>query len=124
MRSFLLIASAVLAFSATMTFETTEANAVVCARRRRSGRLRRSPRRGRRSQACRGLQDHDRERRGGSPLHLSSSASIEGPVTPELPQSGQPFADRTGEAETRPLTAGPDAGPGPGCLPRSLIIFL
>jgi len=32
MRSFLLIASAVLAFAATMTFETTDANAVVCAR--------------------------------------------------------------------------------------------
>src|SRR4030095_10513996 len=32
MRSFLLIAAAVLSFSATMTFETTEANAVVCAR--------------------------------------------------------------------------------------------
>jgi len=32
MRAFLLIASAVLAFAATMTFETTEANAVVCAR--------------------------------------------------------------------------------------------
>jgi hypothetical protein len=32
MRSFLLIASAVLAFAATMTAETTDANAVVCAR--------------------------------------------------------------------------------------------
>jgi len=32
MRSFLLIASAVLTFAATMTFETTDANAVVCAR--------------------------------------------------------------------------------------------
>ena len=32
MRYFLLIAAAVLSFSATMTFETTEANAVVCAR--------------------------------------------------------------------------------------------
>ncbi len=32
MRSFLLIASAVIAFGATMTFETTDANAVVCAR--------------------------------------------------------------------------------------------
>jgi hypothetical protein len=32
MRSFLLIASTVLAFAATMTFETTDANAVVCAR--------------------------------------------------------------------------------------------
>ncbi|MET4802173.1 hypothetical protein [Bradyrhizobium sp. LB11.1] len=32
MRSFLLIASALLAFAATMTFETTDANAVVCAR--------------------------------------------------------------------------------------------
>jgi hypothetical protein len=32
MRSFLLIAAAVLAFGATMTFETTDANAVVCAR--------------------------------------------------------------------------------------------
>lgn len=32
MRSFLLMAAAVLAFAATMTFETTEANAVVCAR--------------------------------------------------------------------------------------------
>jgi hypothetical protein len=32
MRSFLLIAAAVLSFSATMTLETTEANAVVCAR--------------------------------------------------------------------------------------------
>jgi len=32
MRSFLLIAAAMLSFSATMTFETTEANAVVCAR--------------------------------------------------------------------------------------------
>ena len=32
MRSFLLIAAAALSFSATMTFETTEANAVVCAR--------------------------------------------------------------------------------------------
>jgi hypothetical protein len=32
MRSFLLIASAILAFAATMTFETTDANAVVCAR--------------------------------------------------------------------------------------------
>jgi hypothetical protein len=32
MRSLLLIASAVLAFAATMTFETTDANAVVCAR--------------------------------------------------------------------------------------------
>jgi hypothetical protein len=32
MRAFLLIASAVLAFAATMTFETTDANAVVCAR--------------------------------------------------------------------------------------------
>jgi hypothetical protein len=32
MRAFLLIAAAVLSFSATMTFETTEANAVVCAR--------------------------------------------------------------------------------------------
>jgi hypothetical protein len=32
MRAFLLIASAVLAFAATMTFETTGANAVVCAR--------------------------------------------------------------------------------------------
>jgi hypothetical protein len=32
MRSFLLIASAVLAFAATMTIETKDANAVVCAR--------------------------------------------------------------------------------------------
>ena len=32
MRAFLLIASAVLAFAATMTVETTDANAVVCAR--------------------------------------------------------------------------------------------
>ncbi len=32
MRSFLLIASALIAFAATMTFETTDANAVVCAR--------------------------------------------------------------------------------------------
>ena len=32
MRSLLLMAAAVLSFSATMTFETTEANAVVCAR--------------------------------------------------------------------------------------------
>ena len=32
MRSFLLIAAAVLAFGAIMTFETTDANAVVCAR--------------------------------------------------------------------------------------------
>jgi hypothetical protein len=31
-RSFLLIASAILAFAATMTIETTDANAVVCAR--------------------------------------------------------------------------------------------
>ena len=31
MRSFLIIASALLAFAATMTFEPTEANAVVCA---------------------------------------------------------------------------------------------
>lgn len=31
MRSFLLVASAVLAFAATMTFESTNANAVVCA---------------------------------------------------------------------------------------------
>jgi hypothetical protein len=32
MRSFLLIASAILAFAATMTVESTDANAVVCAR--------------------------------------------------------------------------------------------
>jgi len=32
MRSFLLIAFALIAFAATMTFETTDANAVVCAR--------------------------------------------------------------------------------------------
>jgi hypothetical protein len=32
MRSFLLIASALLAFGATMTVESTDANAVVCAR--------------------------------------------------------------------------------------------
>jgi hypothetical protein len=32
MRSFLLMAAAVLSFSATMTFDATEANAVVCAR--------------------------------------------------------------------------------------------
>ena len=32
MRSFLLIAAAALSFSATMTFEAREANAVVCAR--------------------------------------------------------------------------------------------
>jgi hypothetical protein len=32
MRSFLLVASAILAFAATMTVETTDANAVVCAR--------------------------------------------------------------------------------------------
>ena len=32
MRSFLLIAAAALSFSTTMTFESTEANAVVCAR--------------------------------------------------------------------------------------------
>ena len=32
MRSFLLIASAVLAFGATMTIESSDANAVVCAR--------------------------------------------------------------------------------------------
>lgn len=32
MRSLLLIAAALLSFSATMTFETTEADAVVCAR--------------------------------------------------------------------------------------------
>jgi hypothetical protein len=32
MRSFLLIAAAILAFGATMTFEATDANAVVCAR--------------------------------------------------------------------------------------------
>ena len=31
-RSFLLIASAIVAFAATMTIETTDANAVVCAR--------------------------------------------------------------------------------------------
>lgn len=32
MRSMLLIAAAVLAFATTMSFETTDANAVVCAR--------------------------------------------------------------------------------------------
>jgi hypothetical protein len=32
MRAFLLIASAILAFGATMTFESTDASAVVCAR--------------------------------------------------------------------------------------------
>lgn len=32
MRSLLLVASALLAFGATMTFEATDANAVVCAR--------------------------------------------------------------------------------------------
>jgi hypothetical protein len=32
MRSFLLIAAAILAFGATMTVETSDANAVVCAR--------------------------------------------------------------------------------------------
>jgi len=32
MRSFLLVAAALLAFGATMTFETTDANAVACAR--------------------------------------------------------------------------------------------
>lgn len=32
MRSFLIIASALFAFGATMTFESTEASAVVCAR--------------------------------------------------------------------------------------------
>ena len=32
LRSFLLIASAIVAFGATMTFESTDANAVVCAR--------------------------------------------------------------------------------------------
>jgi hypothetical protein len=32
MRAFLLVASTVLAFAATMTFEPTDANAVVCAR--------------------------------------------------------------------------------------------
>ena len=32
MRTFLLIAAAILAFGATMTFETSDANAVVCAR--------------------------------------------------------------------------------------------
>jgi len=32
MRSFLLAASAVIAFAATMTFEATDANAVVCAK--------------------------------------------------------------------------------------------
>lgn len=32
MRAFLLIASALLAFVATMTFESSDANAVVCAR--------------------------------------------------------------------------------------------
>ena len=32
MRSFLLVAAAVLAFAATMTVESTEANAVVCAK--------------------------------------------------------------------------------------------
>jgi hypothetical protein len=32
MRSFLLIASALFAFAATMTFEASDANAVVCAR--------------------------------------------------------------------------------------------
>ena len=32
LRSFLLIASAIVAFGATMTFESTDANAMVCAR--------------------------------------------------------------------------------------------
>lgn len=32
MRSFLRVASAILVFAATMTFETSDANAVVCAR--------------------------------------------------------------------------------------------
>ena len=32
MRSFLLLAAAIVAFAATMTFEATDANAVVCAR--------------------------------------------------------------------------------------------
>ena len=32
MRSFLLVAAAFVAFAATMTFEATDANAVVCAR--------------------------------------------------------------------------------------------
>jgi hypothetical protein len=32
MRSFFLVASAIIAFAATMTVETTDANAVVCAR--------------------------------------------------------------------------------------------
>ena len=32
MRAFLLVASAILAFGATMTFETTDAGAMVCAR--------------------------------------------------------------------------------------------
>jgi hypothetical protein len=32
MRSFLMMVAAVLAFGATMTFESTDANAVVCAR--------------------------------------------------------------------------------------------
>lgn len=43
MRSFLLIAAAVLAFSGTMVVETTDANAVVCARGVYRARLRRRP---------------------------------------------------------------------------------
>jgi len=56
MRSFLLIASALLAFAATMTFESNDANAVVCAR----GvvrRLRRAARRGGGAPAGGGLPD-------------------------------------------------------------------
>jgi hypothetical protein len=51
MRSFLLIAAAVLSFAATMTFETTDANTVVCARGVYRAGLRRVSRCGRRAQA-------------------------------------------------------------------------
>jgi len=59
MRSFLLIAVALLAFGATMTFESTDANAVVCAR-------------GVYRAGCAGYRGRGRRARTGPPLPLGA----------------------------------------------------
>ena len=121
MRSFLLIAAAALSFSATMTFETTEANAVVCARGvvragcagARGAVVVRKP-----AVVCRTVVVNGVS---GSPLHLSPRRFIESRSSRSCRR-----ADNRSRTEPARLKQGHGVRSWTrvGTEPRSLIIFL
>ena len=126
MRSLLIIASALFAFGATMTFEAgPQPTPLVCADEVvRAGCAGASWRIVVRKpvKVCKTVRG---QRGEGTPLHLSPQTfSIERLSHAGLPQSGQPFAEQKQGDSKQAIVSGPGAAGTSPVKPRSLIIFL